>query len=276
MNVLIVTKLTALSRFQLEPDKYHNVDPETRTRAEASNQRHVATVESAYNDVIKVTGKLPPVVSVNELLPADLHDIDLVVVVGGDGTMLTTSHYLPSNIPVLGVNSDPVFSRGHFCRFVSEDLASALEHLEGHKIEQVTRMKVTVDDVVVIDRVLNEVLFCHTCPAAMTRIQMYDVRTSCSGVWIATGAGSTGAIASAGGVKMPSKDWCLQAVVREPWDHPSRVAYREPLIRPSFTLTSRIADASLYVDGPFLSLPVGIDQRVKFEVSEHPLMLVTK
>lgn len=36
-----------------------------------------------------------------------IHDVDLVISVGGDGTLLRASHFLNSSIPVLGVNSDP-------------------------------------------------------------------------------------------------------------------------------------------------------------------------
>lgn len=33
--------------------------------------------------------------------------MDLVVTIGGDGTLLQASHLLDDSIPVLGVNSDP-------------------------------------------------------------------------------------------------------------------------------------------------------------------------
>lgn len=33
--------------------------------------------------------------------------VDLVISVGGDGTVLSASHFLGDNIPLVGVNSDP-------------------------------------------------------------------------------------------------------------------------------------------------------------------------
>lgn len=33
--------------------------------------------------------------------------MDLVIAVGGDGTVLSASHFLGDNIPLAGVNSDP-------------------------------------------------------------------------------------------------------------------------------------------------------------------------
>lgn len=40
-------------------------------------------------------------------LSQPINDVDLVVTVGGDGTLLQASHYMDDKIPVLGVNSDP-------------------------------------------------------------------------------------------------------------------------------------------------------------------------
>lgn len=40
-------------------------------------------------------------------LSQPVHDVDLVVTVGGDGTLLQASHFIDDSVPVLGVNSDP-------------------------------------------------------------------------------------------------------------------------------------------------------------------------
>jgi NAD+ kinase len=40
-----------------------------------------------------------------------LADVDLVVAVGGDGTVLSSAHFLDhGTIPLLGINSDPTVS----------------------------------------------------------------------------------------------------------------------------------------------------------------------
>ena len=46
-----------------------------------------------------------PIFRNNLLLP--IRNVDLVVTVGGDGTLLQASHFMDDSIPVLGVNSDP-------------------------------------------------------------------------------------------------------------------------------------------------------------------------
>lgn len=40
-------------------------------------------------------------------LTEPINDVDLVVTIGGDGTLLQASHLMDDKIPVLGVNSDP-------------------------------------------------------------------------------------------------------------------------------------------------------------------------
>lgn len=40
-------------------------------------------------------------------LTQPINDVDLVVTIGGDGTLLQASHFIDDKIPVLGVNSDP-------------------------------------------------------------------------------------------------------------------------------------------------------------------------
>lgn len=40
-------------------------------------------------------------------LSRPIRDVDLVITIGGDGTLLHASHFMDDSIPVLGVNSDP-------------------------------------------------------------------------------------------------------------------------------------------------------------------------
>lgn len=40
-------------------------------------------------------------------LSQPIRDVDLVVTIGGDGTLLQASHLMDDSVPVLGVNSDP-------------------------------------------------------------------------------------------------------------------------------------------------------------------------
>lgn len=44
-----------------------------------------------------------------------IRDVDLVVAVGGDGTLLRASHFLDDSVPILGVNSDPTCTKEVSC-----------------------------------------------------------------------------------------------------------------------------------------------------------------
>lgn len=46
-----------------------------------------------------------PILRNNLIQP--IRNVDLVVTIGGDGTLLHASHFMDDSVPVLGVNSDP-------------------------------------------------------------------------------------------------------------------------------------------------------------------------
>jgi len=64
-------------------------------------------------------------------LTQPINDVDLVVTIGGDGTLLQASHFIDDKIPVLGVNSDPTrIDEVYTCRlgFNLDILASEFRH----------------------------------------------------------------------------------------------------------------------------------------------------
>ena len=85
-------------------------------------------------------------------LSQPINDVDLVVTVGGDGTLLQASHLMDDKIPVLGVNSDPTQideveefgsefdahrSTGHLCAATVENFEQVLDSiLEGQIVQQ--------------------------------------------------------------------------------------------------------------------------------------------
>ena len=57
--------------------------------------------------IIENSGIKYTVVGREELHRGIIQDKDLIVAVGGDGTILNTSSFLDDTIPLLGINSDP-------------------------------------------------------------------------------------------------------------------------------------------------------------------------
>jgi NAD+ kinase len=212
----------------------------------------------------------------------DPSDVDLVVTVGGDGTLLSASRHV-AGVPVLGVNSVPHSSIGFFCAGTARESASLLrEALKGRlKRVRLTRMAVDLGARRVSNRVLNEALFCHLVPAATSRYVLSVGSTKeeqrSSGVWVGTAAGSTGALRSAGGRVLPLQSRRLQAVVREPYRGEVRpYALTRCTVESGVNLTilNKMGDARLYLDGPHQQFPVLLGETICFSPSDEPLTVL--
>lgn len=207
---------------------------------------------------------------------------DLVVTVGGDGTLLAASHAV-SDTPILAINSAPEYSVGFFCGGRLGEVRSTLERaLEGRlPIAKLTRMKVTKDDVLLTTRVLNEVLVCCASPAATTRYLLEHrgvvEEQKSSGIWIGPAAGSTAAQRSAGGRVLPLTSDKLQFVVREPYTPAGRdLRFVRGLVGrgQDLSLRAKMADGRVFVDGPHEVHEITIGDHLRFSASDEPLHLV--
>lgn len=75
--------------------------------------QHLDNRQKVHKDVINFCQKIlrrKPVewkALVRNDLSQPIRDVDLVITVGGDGTLLQASHFIDDSVPVLGVNSDP-------------------------------------------------------------------------------------------------------------------------------------------------------------------------
>lgn len=193
-------------------------------------------------------------------LSNSLFDVDLVVTVGGDGTVLDASHFVGSQ-PIFGVNSNPNSSVGSLCVADQSLLIERLDaYLAGKIIAQsVARIEVKLNGQKLEVCALNDILIANACPAAMTRyeIQVASKRATHknSGLWISTACGSTGAAASAGGLVQKIEDSRLQWVCREPYF----VAQPLPGLMTGFLkagqtiqIRSLMQEGRIYIDGPHI------------------------
>jgi NAD+ kinase len=218
---------------------------------------------------------------------------DLVVTVGGDGTLLGASHGIGPGIALLGVNSAPAHSIGFFCAArkgqVREALASALDGT----LERVelTRMRVELNGSRLHDRVLNEALFCHESPAATSRyilrlqapsrgdeqaVVVEDEHKS-SGLWIGPAAGSTAAQQSAGGRVLPLDSPDLQFVAREPYrphGQPPGMTLGIVADGQSLTVKSRMRQGRVFLDGDRLVHDVTIGDVLTMRRSNESLVVL--
>lgn len=218
---------------------------------------------------------------------------DLVVTIGGDGTLLWAARWVGPDQPVLAINSAPDDSVGHFCAGKKGSIAATLEAAIAKRLRpfELTRMSVELDGEIVTRRVLNDVLFAHASPAATTRylLTVDDGRRSrteeqkSSGLWIGTSAGSTAAQRSAGGAVLPAESARIQYVVREPYVADDGTGRRISAPRlllgtvpaaGSLTLASKIREGRLFVDGPHRVRDVALGSEVVLRASDEPLLLL--
>jgi len=212
----------------------------------------------------------------------DPEGAQLIVTVGGDGTLLAASHNV-FGLPVLGVNSSPKHSVGYFCAVEPRNLTEKLKRALANELPhmQLTRMQVQINGRLVSKRVLNEALYSHSIPAATSR---YILRCALgseeqhsSGFWIGPAAGSTGAQRSAGGQVLALGSRQLQMVVREPYIAPGctlkltrfRVKQNEVV-----TVKSKMDGGTVFLDGPFKKFNIFLGDVVEFCASKEPLTVL--
>jgi NAD+ kinase len=202
---------------------------------------------------------------------SDPERFDLVVSVGGDGTVLELSHGL-SQTPILGINSDPEASVGYFCAGTAERFEDFVTRsIEGTwEPNRLRRFSLTINDKLQTEPALNDVLVCHANPAALSSytLKIDDIEESqrSSGLWLSTPAGSTGAIRSAGGLVLPIRSQNLQFLVREPY--PLRQGAYKLLkgirsMDTSLEITSRMMDGRVFLDGPYISYDFQLGDRIR-------------
>lgn len=213
-------------------------------------------------------------------------DADIVFTVGGDGTLLWTQKFIGAGIPLFGVNSDPPRSVGALCAAAGSNFKEILRgYMNPKKLHDaarypIQRMEVLINGNSISSRVLNDVLFCHKNPAA---VSAYFVRhpaiepQKSSGVWVSTAAGSTGAIRSAGGEAMKFTSELFQWRVREPYE-PGATKYqnKQGYIERGgmLTLQSKMRNGMIALDGSRDSYGVEMGDLVMFQHSHEPLTLV--
>jgi NAD+ kinase len=191
----------------------------------------------------------------------DTTDVDVAVVLGGDGTMLRAlARYLGTSVPVIGINFGTV---GFLASIARNDLESGLtrvfageyevEELPTLDVEVGEERRVAVNDLVVTSSVLGR----------MIRLELVVGgeglgRRGCDGVVCSTPSGSTGYNFSNGG---PVLVWGLDAMAVT-FVAPHSLNAR-PLVLPrgrDLVVWNRTADvaATALVDGhPVADLPPG-------------------
>lgn len=281
-NCLVIIKQTAMAQGGRAASFAHKGD-ETAKRLLHSDGEHKRAVQAVRRALKsrKIAFAESPIVPLNAALKRQLAASDFVVSVGGDGTLLRASQYVRDGM-MIGVNSAPGDSVGHFCTANRENFADRLDAILTLKWRPVelARLQVTLDGKILPELALNDVLIAHYCPAATTRYlievgdQVEEHRSS--GVWISTAAGSTAGIGSAGGRRMPLRSRHIQFLTRELYREPDREYQLTRGLAPpdsGFTIASKMPDGRLYIDGARAQYTFPFGARAHIEIAQENLKL---
>lgn len=216
--------------------------------------------------------------------PLDGDRYDLVITVGGDGTLLDASKNVKNGL-LLGLNSDAGHSVGKLCAAKASDFARVLDDLlKGRaSIKKINRLRIRINGKDHRDRILNDILVCHAVPAAMSHyvlvIKGKKEQQRSSGVWVATAAGSTGAMLSAGGKRLPIDAKKIQYMPRELFaGHGIRYRLRGGIVPPGapIRIISQMVEGMIYADGAHVRTPFRFADRLEVLSSRYPLRMVWK
>ncbi len=206
----------------------------------------------------------------------------LVVTVGGDGTFLRASHAIDATPdsdgpPMLGINSAAGSSAGYFCAAGPEGFGTLLDEIAAGSLRSrgLWRLQVTINGKPIRDLALNDVLLAHQSPAETSRyvLKVGDVTQDhkSSGLWIATAAGSTAAIRSAGGELLDVDARKLQYRARELMLWAVEGKPLEGGVLDELEVISRMYTGMVYLDGGHLRQAFGFGDRISFCLAPRPM-----
>lgn len=257
----------------------HPPTPSKRVPRGAAKE-HLRTVEALYR-LLQQRGLTFRAISIDQLQP--IGSVDLVITVGGDGTLLATSHFV-IDLPVLGIKSLGHPSVGHFCAATRDTMAQYLDIVvAGTRAPLLlNRLAAQVNGDSLRELILNDCLFAHGAPAGLTDYQLrVGRRSECqrsSGVWVSTAAGSSAAIRGAGGRVLPLRSRKLQYRVREPYLSSGRyellgaVVPEDTVIR----IESHSKHDTLSLDGSHIQYPIAEGSTVTIRRAHWPLKIYWK
>ncbi|GAB4849300.1 hypothetical protein Ancab_004100 [Ancistrocladus abbreviatus] len=298
--------LLLLKPFEAFPSRQHDTLPPINS---AKMLRHLENRLQVHKDAINfcqdvLRRKLVDWDSLfSNTLSQPICNVDLVVTVGGDGTLLHASHFMDDKIPVLAVNSDPTQveeveefnkdfdatrSMGYLCAATVKNFEEVLDDvLENCAApSEISRILIHVNSKLMPIHALNDLLIAHPCPAAVSRFTFrlakdghpYTPPENCrsSGLRVCTAAGSTAAMLSAGGFAMPILSKDLQYMVREPI-RPSTSNSRlmHGLVKFDQTMEAvwSSEEGFIYIDGFHDVYPIQLGDRIEVS-SKAPVLKI--
>ncbi|GAB6103160.1 NAD(+) kinase [Thermococcus atlanticus] len=190
-----------------------------------------------------------------DVVPLEEMDVDFIIAIGGDGTILRVEHRTKRDIPILGINMGTL---GFLTEVEPNEAFFAINKLiEGdYHIDERMKLRTRLKGDVSIPDALNEVAILTGIPGKIIHLKYYvdngladELRSD--GLIVSTPTGSTGYSLSAGG---PFVDPRLDVVVITPIT-PIALSSRPMIVPASSRIDVRILtvhrEAILSVDGQY-------------------------
>ncbi|MCB0334551.1 MAG: hypothetical protein KDD55_13695, partial [Bdellovibrionales bacterium] len=157
-----------------------------------------------------LTDLIPPeqIVSRDDITSELLSSAGLVIAFGGDNHFQHVSHFINDDTPILGINSDPLTSHGALLQGSASEIAQVVRAFSQgeYLLEPWTRLTLTVDGIP-YPQATADIFFGEEKRVLMSRYTLEHLRRNgdgelvplmpqveqkCSGLLVATGAGSSG------------------------------------------------------------------------------------
>jgi len=235
-------------------------------------------VKLGYNTASEIVRDLP-----QELLHEELHqDIDLAIVIGGDGTMLHVARRMAEvNIPVAGVNLGRL---GFLTDIPQADMLSEVDQiLEGnYEIERRMMLKVQVldgDTVVHQQTALNDIVIGRHSLEKLISWQAhvnsnFVTAARSDGVILSTPTGSTAYALSAGGAIMHPGTDVISMVPVSPHTLSNRPITLPAASEVCFSIHNRTQNCAHVSSDGLIGFNLAGHEIVKVTRSEHPVQLI--
>lgn len=215
-------------------------------------------------------------------LPASFDNFDLVVTLGGDGTVLDAARRIQIP-PLLPIRLFPETSVGFLCTVDQPAFSLQLwQNLRKAPVFQNRlRLQCLVGATPLPIPILNDALIAHRSPARASR---YEIRwqdtaqAQCSsGIWIATPQGSHGGARASGAIPLPLTDSRALFHVRELAASSSQPAIHGAPFSPDtdvFTVTPTTDSLQIFLDGGLCAQNLPKNQPVSF-IFHTPVAVIT-
>jgi len=283
-NVLLATKRTALEYYRQKHDDPKGVLPsELLAKKKLEHEEHY----NSFNNIKKILDKYH--VSYQRIyMPYGAYEEyagrDLVISIGGDGTVLNAAHYIHDKTPLLTVKSEGN-SVGALCKIVASQFESTLIKLldDKYSLESWTRVEGKFGSK--SDIALNEIVVARkdfkTASYSMIFNEQCEEQRS-SKILISTGAGSSGWYVNAGNMNQkfhPTSRELRFTVSESPVDRDYRMLHGHLYQGDTLEITSLMDfDGCILFDGGddnnkrIYDFPIG--KKLCVKISDKPLSVV--